>query len=109
LQDLLALCVAMTLNDVRDTDKDAPLDALAAALSLDMADWWEPTADGYFSRVTKDSILAAIAEGAGHDAAARVKGVSKQELARVAERDLQGRGWLPAPLRRAVSTASETL
>ncbi len=88
LQDLLAFCVAMTLNDVRDTDKAAPLDALAQALSLDMADWWQPTADGYFLRITKESILAAITEGAGAEAAARIKGVSKQELARVAERDL---------------------
>jgi ParB family chromosome partitioning protein len=107
LQDLLAFCVAMTLNDVRDTDKEAPLDALAQALSLDMAQWWQPSADGYFLRVTKDSILAAISEGAGAEAAARIKGVSKQELARVAERDLQGSRWLPGPLRSAAANGSE--
>jgi ParB family transcriptional regulator, chromosome partitioning protein len=107
LQDLLAFCVAMTLNDVRDTDKEAPLDALVQALSLDMAEWWQPTADGYFLRVTKESILTAIEERAGADAAARVKGVSKQELARVAERDLRESRWLPGPLRSFAANHSE--
>ena len=45
--------------------------------------------------VTKDTILAAIEEGAGAEAAKRIKGVSKAELARVAERELQGKRWLP--------------
>jgi ParB family transcriptional regulator, chromosome partitioning protein len=97
--ELLALCVAMTLNDVRDTQRAAPLDAVCGALQLDMADWWEPTADGYFSRITKDGILKAITEGAGAEAAARIKGVSKSELARYAERELQGKRWLPSPLK----------
>jgi ParB family chromosome partitioning protein len=99
LQDLFSFCIAMTLNDVRDTDGTGPLDGLTAALSLDMADWWQPTAEGYFSRVTKEAIVTAIGEGAGAEAAARVKGASKAELARAAERELEGRRWLPAPLR----------
>jgi hypothetical protein len=33
----------------------------------------------------------------------RIKGVSKGELARVAERELQGKRWLPKPLRSAVA------
>jgi ParB family chromosome partitioning protein len=73
--------------------------ALAGALSLDMSDWWEASADGYFMRVTKETTLAAVGEAAGLDAAAKIRGVSKAELARVAERDLAGRRWLPAPLR----------
>ena len=92
---------------MRDNAKEAPLDALGRALSLDMAQWWQPTADGYFLRVTKESILTAITEGAGADAAARIKGVSKQELARVAERDLQGSRWLPGPLRSAATNDTE--
>ena len=98
LHGLLALCVALSLNDVRDSERASPMDGLVRALSLDMAQWWEPTAAGYFSRVTKDTILAAIEEGAGADAAKRIKGVSKAELARVAERELQGKRWLPKPL-----------
>lgn len=97
--ELLALCVALTLNDVRDSERPSALDCVASALSLDMADWWQPTAAGYFCRVTKETILGALAEGAGEQAASSIKGVGKQELARVAERELKERRWLPGPLR----------
>ena len=97
--ELLALCIALMLNDVRDTERAGSLEAVSAALGLDMADWWQPTAEAYFSRVTKETILAAIEEGAGAEAARRIKGVSKGELARVAERELHGTRWLPRPLK----------
>ena len=105
--ELLALCVALTLNDVRDSERPSPLDCVATALSLDMADWWQPTAAGYFSRVTKEAILAALAEGAGEQAASRIKGVGKQELARVAERELKEQRWLPGPLRACERAGDE--
>lgn len=96
--ELLGLCVALTLNDVRDCEKAGSLDDLCGLLQLDMADWWTPTADGYFNRVSKDAILAAVSEGAGADAAARMRGMSKAELARVAVRELEDKRWLPKPL-----------
>ena len=105
--DLLGLCVALTLNDVRDSERTSPLDALSAAIELDMADWWEATAGNYFSRITKDAILAAIAESSGPEAAARVKGVSKGELARVAELELKDKRWLPSPFRRIETQATD--
>jgi len=106
-RDLLALCVALTLNDVRDGERSSSLDPLSVAIELDMADWWTATAENYFCRVTKDTILAALAEGAGPEAAARVRGVSKGELARVAERDLKETRWLPTPLRKITAPTGE--
>jgi hypothetical protein len=50
-------------------------------LQLDMPDWWTATAEGYFARVNKEVILAALSEGAGAEAARQIKGVSKSELA----------------------------
>jgi hypothetical protein len=35
-----------------------------------MADYWQPTAAGYFSRVSKEQTLAAIGEARGADAKA---------------------------------------
>jgi len=99
--ELFALCVALSLNDVHDDERPGALDPLCDMMGLDMADWWTAGQDTYFSRVSKQVILQAIAEGAGEDVAARYKGVSKSELARVAERDLAVHRWLPAPLRLA--------
>jgi ParB family chromosome partitioning protein len=97
--ELLALCVALNINDVHADERPGSIEPLCALLGLDMSDWWEAGCATYFARVTKDVIVGAITEGTGAEAAAKYKGVSKGELARVAERDLAGRRWLPAPLR----------
>ena len=45
LIDLLALCGALTVNALPGAGAAGSANAIAAALGLDMADWWEPTAE----------------------------------------------------------------
>jgi hypothetical protein len=45
-------------------------DQFAAALKLDMTDYWQPIAAGYFSRVSKEQTLAAIGDACGASAKA---------------------------------------
>ena len=45
--DLLAFCAASTLSASPDPDSSHDSDAIAKAMGLDIADWWEPTAQGY--------------------------------------------------------------
>ena len=66
LLDLLAFCASGTVNAVRtkvdrhEAERFAHADQLAAALRLDMADWFQPTAENYFSRIGKAGIIAAL-------------------------------------------------
>jgi ParB family transcriptional regulator, chromosome partitioning protein len=66
LIDLLALCGALTLNALPSAGATSSAQAIAAALGLDMADWWEPTAEGYLNHVPKAQIVQALKE-AGPD------------------------------------------
>ena len=66
-----------------------------------MAEYWQPTAEGYFGRVSKQQTLAAVNEGAGKEAAENLAKLKKDELAKEAEKRLKGSGWLPAILRAA--------
>ena len=64
LLELLAVCTAASINTVSGKE-NAPSDEVAAlmiALNLDMADWWEVTAENYLSHVPKDRILTIVAE-----------------------------------------------
>lgn len=102
--DLLAFCAGRTVYAVRqpwaaDPKRLAHADALAAAVALDMADWWQPTADRYLLRVTKAGIRQAVREGVGEREAEALATMKKPEMASAAERLLAGTGWLPAPLR----------
>jgi ParB family chromosome partitioning protein len=104
LLDLLAFCVACSVDAVRRKsdqpadDRFAQADLLAQSLDLDMVKWFTPTAENYFGKITKDGILAALAGIKGAVAPAWAK-AKKSELAVIAEREVAGTGWLPEILR----------
>ncbi|MGH7114691.1 MAG: hypothetical protein ACREE9_09375 [Stellaceae bacterium] len=108
--DLLAYCAALSVDAVErayQRGRDGRLhhaDRLAAALGLDMAEWWQPTAESYLGRVSKARILAAVAEGVSPQAAENLAKLKKDALIAQAEDRLAGRRWLPAPLRPPVVT-----
>lgn len=63
-------------------------------------------AGGGDSRVAKPKVLEAVTEAAGAQEAARIAGFKKADMAEAAERLVDGKGWLPVPL-RTVSDAAE--
>jgi ParB family chromosome partitioning protein len=100
LLELLAFCTASTLNAVASTEGAHEAGAIADAVQLDMADWWEPTKDGYLSRVSKTQIVQALKEAGPDLADAGVSDCKKDELVAKAASRLAGRRWLPIPLRQ---------
>jgi ParB family chromosome partitioning protein len=77
-------------------------DRLAQAVGLDMVEaGWRVTAENYLGRVTKPRILEAVREARGEDAVRLIDHLKKADMAKEAERLLEGTGWLPEPLRGA--------
>jgi ParB family chromosome partitioning protein len=74
---LMAYCAACTIKPVRGAESDQ----LATALSLDMAQWWQPTVTGYLGRVPKPLILEAVTQGRGAAAAANIAILKKGDMA----------------------------
>jgi ParB family chromosome partitioning protein len=75
-------------------------DVLARSVGLDMAQvGWRPTVDNYLGRVTKPRILEAVREAKGEPSAQLIDHLKKADMAKEAERLLDGAGWLPEPLR----------
>ncbi|HEY1245445.1 MAG TPA: ParB N-terminal domain-containing protein [Hyphomicrobiaceae bacterium] len=112
-QALFAHCVGLTINATcqpYDRRPKAIVHAgrLAEAVQLDMAAaGWRPTVAGYLGRVTKAQILEAVREAKGEQAAQLIEDLKKADMAREAERLLEGTGWLPEPLRsRDVGTGN---
>lgn len=76
-------------------------DRLARTTQLDLVEaGWKPTVANYLGRVTKSRILEAVREGVGESAAQLIDHLKKGDMAREAERLLDGSGWLPEPLRQ---------
>ncbi|MCX7200617.1 MAG: hypothetical protein NTW37_22185, partial [Proteobacteria bacterium] len=101
LIDLLALCSALTLNALPGAGAAASAHALSAALGLDMADWWEPTAEGYLSHVPKAQIVEALKDAGPDLAGGGVEAMKKDALVTAAASRLAGKRWLPEPLRQS--------
>ena len=111
LMELLAHCASLGISALRSPLDRRPgawihADLLAQAAGLDMTTTWTATADRYLGRVTKPRILEAVADAAGAEAAERLSGLKKAEMALAAEQLLAGKGWLPALL-RTPAAASE--
>ncbi len=106
---VLSLIVFATANSAEAVqgraDSSDHAAAIARALSLDMADWWEPTAESYLDLVPKSKLLEAVTETAGAEVAAAMLKMKKEGAVVHAQKHLQDRRWLPAPL-RAVETVS---
>ncbi|WP_341711536.1 ParB/RepB/Spo0J family partition protein [Erythrobacter sp.] len=115
---LLAHCVSLGVNalfePVRGYDgrtsahgieqRIAAADALATVVGLDMAEaGWTPTVDNYLGRVTKPRIIEAVREAKGDATAVLIEHLKKGDMAREAERLLEGTCWLPEPLRLPVT------
>ncbi|AGK57201.1 ParB domain-containing protein nuclease [Hyphomicrobium denitrificans 1NES1] len=83
---------------------------LARAVELDMVEaGWRPTVDSYLGRVTKPRILEAVREAKGEQSAQLIDHLKKADMAKEAERLLEGTGWLPEPLRTSVADAAEAI
>ena len=106
LLELLALCSALSVSAMSGREADTTGDALAAAVGLEMADWWTPTAGSYLAQVPKARIVEAVTEAVSIEKAALLTKLKKGEAVAAAEALLQGTRWLPSPLRaRGPATA----
>ncbi|MER9414058.1 ParB/RepB/Spo0J family partition protein [Mesorhizobium sp. M0589] len=114
LLDLLAVVAAANLNAVvarHDAGKQrvAQADLMAAAVGLDMRLWWTPDA-AFLSRLSKADIAGVMREaGCTDDAAKAVERAPKPEAIVQAEKELDGKGWLPSALQLPVKPESEAL
>jgi ParB family chromosome partitioning protein len=96
---LLAFCVAQTVNGVQSDDTPGAFDELAAAAHLDMREWWTPTAAGYFTSLPKAEILKVVRDATSAEVARPLELLKKVNLAKSAEEKVAGTGWLPTVLR----------
>jgi ParB family transcriptional regulator, chromosome partitioning protein len=111
-QSLLAHCTSLTVDAVHSWERRplawAHADALAAKVGLDMLSHWTPTVRSYLGRVTKARILEAVTQGVSAEAAERLAGLKKPDMAEAAESALTGTKWLPPLLRTSVEPTTTT-
>ena len=102
---LIAFCVSRSLDATQRRAKpNASADAVARALSLDMADWWSPSPERYLAHVPKAKLVADVTEAAGDAAAKDLPKMKKTEAIAAAAQAMLDKRWLPSPLRTPQET-----
>ena len=101
--ELLTLCAALTVNALPNAGTATDANDVVRALGLDMADWWEPSAEGFLNHVSKSQIVQVLKEARPDLGLRDVEGMKKDVLARTAEGYLKGKRWLPPTLRLPAS------
>lgn len=102
--ELLALATALTVS----TNGGHRGQALAEQFEVDMTAWWTPSADSFVSLVPKSLLAEAVADVDGKSAGEAVLAMKKDAAMADAAKRLQGKGWLPKPLRGANYKAAKT-
>jgi ParB family transcriptional regulator, chromosome partitioning protein len=103
LLQLLGLCAALTVSALPSVGAAFDANAIAGAVGLDMAEWWEPTAEGYLNHVSKAQIVQALKEAGPELARDGVESMKKDVLINTAAGRLRGTRWLPTALRPPAS------
>ena len=103
LLELLASCSALSVSALPSEGVAASANAIADAVGLNMADWWEPTAEGYLNHVSKAQIVEALREAGPGLVDEGVAAMKKDVLVVRAAARLAGTHWLPKPLQRAAA------
>jgi ParB family transcriptional regulator, chromosome partitioning protein len=104
LLELLAFLAALSVDAVTRRESDGTprirhADQLAQALSLDMAEHWSPSADGFVARLSKAQMATALKEAGKPEQAEIVIKLGKVEAATRTAKHLAGTGWLPEPMK----------
>ncbi|MCX4176627.1 MULTISPECIES: ParB/RepB/Spo0J family partition protein [Paraburkholderia] len=95
LLNILAVCTAISLNGVSKTEGPNAINAIAAALDVNMSAYWQPTRESYLDHISKDRIVAIVGEAVSPDEGKRLAKMKKGEAAETAEKLLEGKNWLP--------------
>ncbi|MGC2659359.1 MAG: ParB/RepB/Spo0J family partition protein [Bryobacteraceae bacterium] len=112
LLSLLAYCVGASVNGIQakgDSARNMRIkhaNRLAQRLGMDMAQWFRPTKENFFGRITKPQIVEAMKE-AGHTPDTAAASLKKPQLASIATEVVRNTNWLPEPLRTSLADSEE--
>ncbi|MBB6117708.1 ParB family chromosome partitioning protein [Rahnella inusitata] len=104
---LLGFCVAFGIDGVQarlyGKTEDSALDALESTLNFDLRDWWQPTAAGYFCKISKDQIVDVLNQNGLSGVAVEAAKLKRGEAAVLAEKAIGETRWVPEWMKAPVT------
>jgi ParB family chromosome partitioning protein len=97
---LLTYCVGLALDAVRchagmDGKVGGELLSVENALEFELRDWWQPTKENYFGRISKEQMSEALIINGKEPQAASVLKMKKGDAAQLAADEIAQTRWVP--------------
>jgi len=109
---LLGFCVAFGIDGVQERlynrTERSPLEGLEAALNFDLREWWQPTAEGYFCKLSRDQICEALTDAGFSDRARDAMKMKRGDAATAAAEAVSSTRWVPDWMTRPQPQESAT-
>ena len=99
LLELIAFCVSLSVDCTSRGGLSDEAKQLGHAVRLDMADWWEPTAESFLAHVPKAVIVDSVTQARDEATAGPLGKAKKADAIAQADEMLRGTRWLPSVLR----------
>ncbi|MGD8165348.1 ParB/RepB/Spo0J family partition protein [Pantoea sp. FN0307] len=108
---LLGFCSATAVCSFQERiygrSQTSNLDTLEMALGFNLADWWQPSAEGFFKRMSKEQIAGALKEAGKTGNASDAEKMKKGDAAEFAEEVMKDARWVPAWMKPLQPAAAE--
>ncbi|MCW7550009.1 ParB/RepB/Spo0J family partition protein [Photorhabdus sp. APURE] len=99
IHNLMGFCVACGIDGVQNREcgrtQLSPLDGLETIMGFHLRDWWQPTKDNFFSRLSKAQICEALTQAGLTCAASDAEKMKKGDAAEFAEKYMANNRWVP--------------
>ncbi|MDB6375009.1 hypothetical protein [Photorhabdus bodei] len=99
VHNLMGFCVAWGINGVQNREcgrtQLSPLDGLETIMGFHLRDWWQPTKDNFFGRLSKAQICEALTQAGLTGAASDAEKMKKGDAAEFAEKYMANNRWVP--------------
>ncbi|TDB45339.1 ParB/RepB/Spo0J family partition protein [Photorhabdus luminescens] len=99
IHNLMGFCVACGIDGVQNREcgrtQLSPLDGLETIMGFHLRDWWQPTKDNFFGRLSKAQICEALTQAGLTCAASDAEKMKKGDAAEFAEKYMANNRWVP--------------
>lgn len=109
---LLGFCVAFGIDGVQERlynrTERSPLEGVEAALNFDLREWWQPTAEGYFCKLSRNQICEALTDAGFSGRASDAMKMKRGDAATAAAEAISSTRWVPDWMTRPQPQESAT-
>ncbi len=99
--NLISYCVSVTIDGVKNPQfsKAKSLVEVEAAMGFNILNYWKPTKENLYKRISKEQLACALTEAGMEDKVSNIKPMKKSDAAEYVANEMAESDWLPEQMK----------